>query len=244
MGNEIFCQPADSMAIVRTLSPLKRNYIASIECDKLPDEIALGSSLISHRIPFAVVIHNVLTPRECQQWIFDAEHIGFIDSSLFIGEDERNVVLHWKGSRCTLVNETQTTLLWNRIKKFIPDNLLHEEQQMYPCGLNSTLWFLRYEEGNYFAAHMDGTVEKVGDPQKGLGFGFDSRSYLTFQLYLNDDFEGGSTRFLHRNGEDFFNVLPKTGSVLLFEHRMEHSGEEVKRGKKYIARSQVMFAAR
>ena len=35
--------------------------------------------------------------------------------------------------------------------------------------------------------------------------------------------------------------VPKTGSVLLFDHRMLHSGDLLVKGRKYTIRTDVMF---
>jgi hypothetical protein len=45
------------------------------------------------------------------------------------------------------------------------------------------------------------------------------------------------------NGASFVDVVPKTGSVLLFQHPLLHSGETVVRGRKYALRTDVMYSA-
>jgi hypothetical protein len=55
-------------------------------------------------------------------------------------------------------------------------------------------------------------------------------------VYLNDDFEGGTTDF--RDGDV---IAPKRGMALLFEHRLIHQGAPVTRGKKYVMRTDVMY---
>ncbi len=65
-------------------------------------------------------------------------------------------------------------------------------------------------------------------------FGADgTRSWLTFMVYLCDDFEGGETTF-----PDLQKVIePKAGSALLFQH----AGQRVTRGTKLVLRSDVLF---
>jgi hypothetical protein len=45
-------------------------------------------------------------------------------------------------------------------------------------------------------------------------------------MYLNDDFDGGETSFRsYKSGEEdpiIQSIVPKTGSVLLFDHTQEH----------------------
>jgi hypothetical protein len=62
-------------------------------------------------------------------------------------------------------------------------------------------------------------------------------------LYLNSggaDFQGGGTSFFNARGERFA-TAPRAGSVLLFEHFLEHQGDELLGGVKYAIRSDVMY---
>ncbi|KAF0972133.1 hypothetical protein FDP41_009829 [Naegleria fowleri] len=54
------------------------------------------------------------------------------------------------------------------------------------CGVNECLRFSKYEEGNYFRPHIDGQFVRHDH----------ERSIYTLLIYLNDDFEGGETRFM------------------------------------------------
>jgi len=72
-------------------------------------------------------------------------------------------------------------------------------------------------------------------------------SEYTFIVYLNDDFEGGSTRFCDI---DFWETQPKgvrqinakQGSVLIFRQpKMKHSGTTLTKGIKYIIQGMVMY---
>jgi hypothetical protein len=65
-------------------------------------------------------------------------------------------------------------------------------------------------------------------------------SLLTVLVYLNDDFEGGQTRFMEQLDEV---VEPERGAAVLFQHKIRHEGCEVRRGKKYALRTDVMYRA-
>ena len=73
------------------------------------------------------------------------------------------------------------------------------------------------------------------------------RSYFTLHLYLNGDSAekpllGGATTFHSRFLDHEFKVPPKTGRVLVFQHRgLVHSGEEVQWGLKLTMRTDLMF---
>lgn len=93
-----------------------------------------------------------------------------------------------------------------------------------------------------FQAHCDGTYETPDRKE---------RSYFTLHLYLNDaddsrgqePLEGGATTFHSYNMQKRFDVKPKYGRVLMFQHRfLLHSGDDVVRGTKYTMRTDIMFA--
>ena len=70
------------------------------------------------------------------------------------------------------------------------------------------------------------------------------RSQFTFMVYLNDGFGGGGTSFAdpRRRLFDAFTVVPKKGSALFFYHHLDHRGDEVTSGRKYVLRSDVMYS--
>lgn len=63
---------------------------------------------------------------------------------------------------------------------------------------------------------------------------------LTVLAYFNEDFLGGETTFMEQL-EDV--VTPRTGRVVLFQHKIRHEGCEVTRGAKYAMRTDAMYRA-
>merc|ERR1712060_148636 len=135
-----------------------------------------------------------------------------------------------------------TRELWKRLKNFIPA----EFKDKQASGLNKSLRFLKYEPGQYFAPHQDGS-QRIGGND---GVSWES-SYLSLLLYLSDptgtDFNGG-TRFIspdcvvcnetgHCNGacDQCINAPVKKGSVLLFAHSVLHAGT-MSQEEKFIMR--------
>jgi len=96
---------------------------------------------------------------------------------------------------------------------------------------------VRYEEGGFFNPHYDacdGDIEfcKRMDGASGA-------RYMTFLIYLNDNFEGGETVFPKLSK----NIIPKKGKVLIFYNIDSdgilikdslHGGNPVKEGIKWI----------
>jgi predicted 2-oxoglutarate/Fe(II)-dependent dioxygenase YbiX len=99
---------------------------------------------------------------------------------------------------------------------------------MRPSGANERFRCYRYEPGQRFAPHFDGAFVRDGTGE---------RSLLTFMVYLNEEFDGGETAF----HEFDVRVRPRTGTALLFQHRLLHESCVVTSGIKYALRSDVMY---
>merc|ERR1712150_80986 len=137
--------------------------------------------------------------------------------------------------RCIWDSEVEADKMWQRIEAHVP-------QQFKGCdvvGLNERLRFLKYDPGEYFKPHMDGEYRRPGGKE---------RSYITVHLYLNQGFQGGSTTFLgsaydsdYGKGGQRVECVPKTGSVLIFQHDILHEGSELVEGRKYTVRTDVMY---
>lgn len=196
--------------------------------------MSITSSWHPKRKPLAVVIHNVLSAEECAEWIQHTEDTGYEVALVNIGGGRQVKMLDTRNSsRCIIDDVVRSQELWERIKHFVPNEAL---QNMLPYELNERLRFLRYDVGEYFAPHLDGRYDRpAGHPREG------DYSQITVQLYLNEGFEGGTTRFFHAQTNEFYDVVPKTGSVLLFEHKLDHSGEVVAKGRKYAMRTDIMY---
>ncbi|XP_052063241.1 uncharacterized protein LOC127702953 [Mytilus californianus] len=178
----------------------------------------------------AFVLYNVFTKEECEEYINIAEKKGFEEALLNAGGDRQVLATDVrKSSRCIWDTTEEVDKMWKRIKKYIPDVWCHREVM----GLNERLRILRYDPGEYFKPHYDGSYKRDNG----------ERSYVTVQIYLNEGFKGGSTTFLGVNSDERVEVVPKTGSVLVFEHPILHEGSELIAGRKYTIRTDVMYSS-
>ena len=124
-------------------------------------------------------------------------------------------------------NDPTVQTIHKRISKYLGINLKKGE----------SLQGQRYEAGQYFKDHQD---YFIGEHYNMNCLASGNRTY-TFMLYLNDNFEGGSTNFPHLNKE----IKAETGKALVWNNLqhgipneyMTHSGTEVISGTKYIITS-------
>ena len=200
--------------------------------------------------PYALVLHNVLNNTECNQLIGKSESQKFEPAQINIGGGEQMLITDRRNNDRTFIDdESLAEEIWRRIVSVLSSKAepqLHTQftddgdTKWTAVGMNERLRVLRYDPGTYFAPHYDGCYKRndPSHPQYG------DVSFVTAQIYLNDEFKGGATAFLDPNSHDpeaKFDVVPKTGSILLFEHRLLHEGSIIEKGRKYTIRSDIMY---
>lgn len=173
------------------------------------------------------VIHAFLTPEECAALIADSEAMGYGDAPITMGgsaiilKDVRN------NTRVMVDDPERAAILFERGQPFLPD--LRGRWKL--AGLNERFRYYRYEVSQTFTQHYDGSFRRSDREE----------SKLTFMVYLNDDFEGGTTDFFHEDGKFWLRVEPKAGMALVFAHPLLHEGTSVQSGRKYVLRTDVMY---
>jgi len=182
------------------------------------------------------VVREFLTPEECEAYIQFSEEQGYEEAAvttedgMVMMKDLRN------NDRVIVDDENRADALWKRVGHFLPQKFAKKWKAV---GLNERLRFYRYDPGQQFDWHLDGYYERAdGD-----------RSQFTFMIYLNEDFEGGETSFRGSGyGSEALSqnlcIVPETGKVLFFHHPIPHKGEPVTSGRKYVLRTDVMYARR
>jgi len=102
-------------------------------------------------------------------------------------------------------------------------------------GVRSAMNFFRYSPGEYFTTHLDGGYSSTETGHS---------SEYTFIVYLNDDFEGGATRFCGiPEWGGARDVKPSIGGITIFRQSdMKHSGVTIKSGFKFILQGMVMYS--
>tara|TARA_B110000467_G_C18227131_1_gene426516 strand:+ start:173 stop:940 length:768 start_codon:yes stop_codon:yes gene_type:complete len=205
-------------------------------------------------VPGAFQLHKVLSKEECQNLIQATEALGYTDdAAVSLPRSVRhNNNLTW------VADDTTTDLLWQRCEESFTDehNLFFGNK---PLGLNGRFRFYKYQQGDFFSTHTDGSWpgSRIVDREL-IANAFDDRwSMYTFLIFLTDDYEGGHTQFRvnsehpelparGRESSETVNIRTPAGSVLCFPHGTHplhclHGSEIITAGTKYIIRSDVLF---
>lgn len=167
------------------------------------------------------VVENFWTPGRCAEFIRESERIGYGEALVKTDLGYRRVDSVRNNQRIIHDNFQLADTLWNEIKPHAPLVLGKSKA----IGLNERFRFYKYQKGQQFKKHRDESF--IRNSQE--------CSYYTFMIYLNDDFEGGSTKF------DGIEIEPKVGSCLMFYHPLDHEGMIIESGTKYILRTDVMY---
>lgn len=166
-------------------------------------------------------ISGFLSRAECASFIGSSEKHGYSEAGIRTEVGELLYKEARNNDRVVFDDESLAKLLFDRARPVLPAEI----DGWRLCGLNERFRYYRYSELQQFDWHLDGTVRVIPGRE----------SFLTFMMYLNDNFEGGSTEF------GWERVVPLEGMALVFPHRVRHRGAPVKSGVKYVLRTDVMY---
>lgn len=195
------------------------------------------------------LIEKLLTPAECQAIISQAQRHGFSRPGQFDQSTRDCERLH-------TVDVAMSDEMMQRLRGYLPE-IIRVDGVRWRLHRFTHHWrYVEYQSGGHFRPHYDGAKMM---PYKMTCF--------TVQVYLDDDFVGGRTRFYmdyeaermashaiedgkgcHRfrpEGPPTHAVDPSTGSALVFSHvhNVLHDGEPVAKGVKHIMRGDVLYEA-
>ncbi|MEW6281556.1 MAG: 2OG-Fe(II) oxygenase [Candidatus Eremiobacterota bacterium] len=175
------------------------------------------------------VLHDFLSELDCRDQVALTEREGYTVAGLTVGPDRYVMNPEVRNNYRVIRDDPQfARQLWFRARPWVPEEI--EEWRVR--GLNERLRYYRYDPGQRFAPHYDGKFTR--HPRE--------HSKLTFMVYLNQDFEGGETIFYTDRNVEKLRVVPRTGMALVFLHQLLHEGACVRQGRKYVLRTDVMYA--
>lgn len=177
------------------------------------------------------VIHDFLSQRECAALIRRSEAAVYLPGTVggVANENFRN------NERVMVDDQSLASDLFQRATPFLPAVL----EGHHLVGFNERWRFYRYQPGQTFQPHRDGSYLRMMTGDK---------SEVTMMIYLNDGMVGGETKF-YANADHAFlqppspylSVQPKTGMALVFLHTIWHEGAVVQSGLKYVLRTDVLY---
>lgn len=187
--------------------------------------------------PLIFTLDNILTDDFCQNLINESENHGYEQAQIHIGNGQSQTHLNIRNNdRIKFKDDNLALQLFELIHLYLPNEWYDDNQKYQLVGLNDDFRYYRYQAGQRFKAHLDGFYEKD-----------DCKSFLTVLFYLNDDYQGGETKFFTKeNGrlnvnQPKFIINPRKGSALIFYHAQFHEGATIKQGTKYVLRTDAMY---
>lgn len=174
-------------------------------------------------------VEHFLSDEACDDLIGFSESSGFEPATVHTAGGQ-HLLEDWRNNMRVIVDDTErASWLWQRAQSYVPE-IIDGRQA---TGVNERLRFYRYDSGQQFDWHTDGYFLRENGEQ----------SYLTFMVYLNGDMDGGETSFSDLPfSPSELTVTPATGLALFFTHMLNHKGEPVKKGRKYVLRSDIMYS--
>ncbi|PKH53075.1 oxidoreductase, 2OG-Fe(II) oxygenase [Tenacibaculum sp. Bg11-29] len=166
-------------------------------------------------------IDNFLTPTECNNLVLFSEQKGYEEATVSLTSGAKMMKNIRDNYRLIHFDVALANKYWEKLLQFCPKYIENNEA----VGLNEQFRFYKYEAEQRFKRHIDGRFRRSEFEE----------SRITFMIYLNDDYIGGQTKF-----NDII-ITPNIGTALCFIHEQKHEGIPVKKGEKYVLRSDVMY---
>ena len=166
------------------------------------------------------ILENFWDQEFCDALISFSETSGYFPNPLNKNNSIDNISER-NNYRIDYENKFLADTIWEHIKESLSMNVFG----FYPSGINNHFRIYKYFPGHEFKTHEDAST-KINDNEL---------SFYSLLIYLNEAYEGGETVF------ENFKISPTTGKAVTFPHSLLHSGSIVKKGIKYILRTDIIF---
>ena len=182
----------------------------------------MASIIATERQPGVITLENFFTEEECNHWINFSEENGYEKATINLGHNKHVINTQVRNNERVIYDNIEfAQQLWNKLEPYVIKDIGIAQA----CSLNERLRFYKYLPGHRFKWHQDGSYIR----------NIHEWSSFTFMVYLNEEMEGGATKF---HG---FKVKPKKGMAIIFSHQLGHEGEVITDGVKYVLRSDIMY---
>ncbi|MDC8003605.1 2OG-Fe(II) oxygenase [Aureisphaera galaxeae] len=168
-----------------------------------------------------ITMKGFWNPEECDKYIRISEAYGYEAATVQTDFGQRRVDHIRNNKRVQYTNEDLALGIWEAVKDHVPNAY----GKSTAIGLNERFRFYKYGSLQEFKKHRDQSFIRNAS----------EASFYTFMIYLNDGFTGGTTEF------NDLKIVPEKGMALIFRHDLEHAGNPVEEGVKYVLRTDIMF---
>jgi len=177
---------------------------------------------------FASVVDNVFSQKQCDELIAFSEHFEWGR----FGTSYRKELCRGRSVWRILVDcPPLADQIFSLVKPHLPDTFNGNSI----VGFNCRFRFLKYHKDMFHNDHRDSFYQ---DPVTG------HRTQITVMIYLSASCEGGATLLLDPSKKKKpLRVVPETGRILIFEHRVFHSGDSLLNGEKRALRMDVLYTS-
>ena len=195
-------------------------------------------------VAFGVSLDAIVSADEAETLVTLSEQLTYRHIVKRLSTNYTQVLPERTNVRCVVHDAALAAHFWPLVRDHVPASFQDRSGTWVARRLNPCFRFCKYEPGQLFAAHTD-DVYRSRD-------GMSERSFVTFVLYLNDGYAGGTLRFLRsrwgtRGQRQADNVLaevvPTAGQCLLFQHDLLHEAMPPSGPlPKYLVRTDVVYS--
>jgi hypothetical protein len=205
------------------------SFVRFLEDDVVP--VVEGDEKDFSKVNYRTV-QKVLSEVECKSLIDAMESVGLKDrewKKAFGSRSQIDLQDDWFGEK-----------LLKRLKGIVPDEIVERKTgKVWKLSkLNECFSFCKYIEGQHFIRHCDQSLVRNKK----------EKTFLSINIYLNEGFGGGATRFYLDDSDSqriTDHVVPSVGRALIFDQvnlDLVHDGEPVQGPiPKYFMRTNIEY---
>lgn len=185
-----------------------------------------------------LIVDNFLTKEQCNSLVAVSESLGYKEADISFDSGAKMVKEYRDNYRVLYTNEQLRQEIESTITRYAPPSLSIIEEggvvkKVEFLKLSGNFRFYKYFPGQKFKKHRDANKPEDGGVAR-----------ITVLLYLNDldvKIGGGGTNLCDYSLGPNRIIKPCIGRLLLFNHELMHTGEEVLSGVKYILRTDLIY---